>query len=240
MKLLKPRFVLFYPVVVWLFLSAHTTERQLRLGIVLGLLGLAVRLWANAFVGHVKVNATQKREGEAKIGRLVTGGPYAFVRHPLYFGSFLIGAGFCVIAGNPWLAAVALAFFLTVYRRKMADEERLLQDEIGTPYAVYQAAVPRWLPTGRHYPARDHQWNWQGIVASKEWKTVIWVIVLFNVFYLREEFLQEHEFRWKHAGVIAFMLVLMATDGVIELLRRRARKHQRDMRSTMNPSAFLA
>ena len=226
MKLLKPRFLLLYPVAAWLFLSAHTTEGQLRVGIVLAVLGLAVRLWANAYVGRVKVNRTQQRPGEAKIGRLVTSGPYAYVRHPLYFGSFLIGAGFCTIAGNLWLAAVAFAFFLTIYRQKMAEEEALLQAELGTPYTLYQGAVPRWLPTGRRYAVRDNEWGWQGILASKEWKTVIWVFVLFSVFYMREEIVQEGNFwrpedRWKHIGLIAVTIALILSDGLIELTRRR-------------------
>lgn len=233
MKLLKPRFVLFYPVAAWLLWSAHTTERQLLIGIVLALLGLGIRFWANAYVGHVKVNFTQRRPGEARIGRLVTAGPYAYVRHPLYLGSFLIGAGFCVIAGNPWLALTALVFFLTIYRQKMAQEEALLRDELGTAYLQYQAAVPRWLPTGRRYSSPDEGWNWRGILASKEWKTAIWVIVLFNVFYLREEFFQEQglfqgENRWKHVGLVAVMFALMLADGVIELMRRRARRIQRN------------
>ena len=226
MKLLKPRFLLLYALIPWLFLSAHTTERQLRAGIALALLGLAIRLWANAYVGRVKVNATQGREGEAKIGRLVTSGPYAYVRHPLYLGSFLIGAGFCIIAGNVWLAGVGLVAFLTIYRRKMADEEALMRAELGAPYLLYQGAVPRWLPTGRRYAVRNNAWDWRGILASKEWKTVLWVLALFGVFYLREEIFQETGFfgpeeRWKHIGLIVVTLGLMLSDGLIELARRR-------------------
>ncbi len=226
MKLLKPRFVLFYPVAAWLFFSAHTTERQLHIGIALALVGLAIRLWANSYVGRVKVNVTLRREGDAKIGNLVTSGPYAYVRHPLYFGSLLIGAGFCVIAGNVWLAVVAAVFFLTIYRRKMTEEEGMLLAELGAPYALYQAAVPRWLPTGRRYAVRDNAWGWQGIVASKEWKTVIWVFVLFSAFYMREEIVQEGDFfgphhRWKHIALIVVTIALMLSDGLIELARRR-------------------
>ena len=227
-RLTKPRFLFVYLLVVWLFLVAHTTELQLRLGIPLVLLGAFLRFWANGYVGHVKVNWTQKERGEAKIGRLVTAGPYAFVRHPLYLGTFLIGLGFCVIVGNLWFSLVALVFFLLVYRRKMADEESMIRDEVGEAFERYQRAVPRWLPAGRRYAHPNGQWSWQGIVASKEPKTLMWLVVFFILLYFREEIIQEHEFLsgdkvGKHILLIGVALVLIAADGVFELMRRRAK-----------------
>jgi len=224
----KLRFLLVYPLFVWLMGTAYTTERRLHLGIALIVLGECLRLWADGYVGHVKVNWTQKWRGDPKIGCLVTAGPYAFVRHPLYLGTFLIGAGFCFIAGNLWVSLAALGFFLVIYRRKMIQEELLLRDEVGTPYLAYQAAVPRWLPTCRRYANRQGQWSRQGIVCSKEWKTLFWVIVMIIILYFREEIVQEQEFfppeEWvKHVLLLATALILMLTDGVLELMSRRKR-----------------
>ena len=227
----KLRFLLVYPLLAWLLFAGKTTEQHLRLGIVLIALGELLRVWADGYVGHVKVNWTQKWRGDQKIGSLVTGGPYAFVRHPLYLGTFLIGAGFCVIGGNLWASLGALAFFLTVYRSKMVKEEALILGELGAPYLAYQAAVPRWVPTRRRYAARQGQWSWQGIAASKEWKTVIWITVLLIVFYFREEFLQEREFfpqrhQVKDIMLIGFLVLLVAVDGIYELARRWKRDRQ--------------
>ncbi len=224
-RFVKPRFVLLYPLALAVLLYAHTTERQLHAGIVLALLGLALRIWANGYVGHVKVNWTQKWRGDVRIGRLVTAGPYAFVRHPLYLGSALIGAGMFVIAGNVWLSLLALLFFLVVYRQKMAEEEALLGGELGAEYLIYQAAVPRWLPSWRRYGNRQGTWRWQGILASKEWKTDIWVLVLLITLYLREEILQEREaffqqMDWKHAVLVGLMAALILTDLFIECQKR--------------------
>jgi protein-S-isoprenylcysteine O-methyltransferase Ste14 len=225
--LAKPRFLLVYPLVAWLCASARTTENELRVGIVLAVLGLAVRLWANGYVGCHKVNVSRGR-GDAKIGRLVTSGPYAFVRHPLYFGSFLLGAGACVIAGDVIAGVVALAGFLIVYDRKMAQEEALLLEEVGATYRLYQAAVPRWLPTWRRYPYRSGRWSWRGVVASREWKTVIWTLVLILAWYAREEALQREWFmpgrQFKHAVILSAMVALAATDGIMELIRRTGRQ----------------
>jgi protein-S-isoprenylcysteine O-methyltransferase Ste14 len=228
-KLTKLRFLLAWPLVVWMLLTARTTEFLLSVGTGLALLGELMRLWANGYVGHVKVNWTQKWRGDSKIGRMITAGPYAFVRHPLYLGTFFIGAGFCLIAGSPWVGAAALAFFLIIYRRKMIQEEALLQGELGAPYADYRAAVPKWVPTGRRYADRQGRWSWQGIAASKEWKTGIWVVVLLVALYLRQAFLRERELfppdRWlQHAVLLGTAAVLVLTDGIAELTLRRRRR----------------
>ena len=228
-RLKKPRFLFAYPLVAWLLIVAHTTELRLRLGFSVVLLGALLRFWANGYVGHVKVNWTQKWRGDAKIGRLVSAGPYVFVRHPLYLGTFLIGAGFCVMVGDLWLALAALAFFLIVYRRKMTEEETMMRDELGEAFDAYQRLVPRWLPTGRRYPHPEGAWSWQGILASKELKTMIWLVVFSILLYLREEFVQEHEFfsgrKWaRHAVLLGIAAALIAWDAVSELRRRRAKR----------------
>ena len=227
-RLRKLRFLLVYPLVLWLFLSAHTTEFCLTLGAILVAMGVLVRCWANGYVGHVKVNWTQHQRGDSPIGRLITGGPYAYVRHPLYLGTFLIGLGFCVIVGNVWLGAAAFGFFLLIYGRKMAQEERLLLDELGDTYAAYHHAVPRWIPRLRRYPHRVGQWSWRGITASQELKTVMWVIVFVLLLYFREELLQQHEPFWgrswmKHLALLVILVGLILVDGLLEFVKRRSK-----------------
>ena len=227
----KPRFLLVYPLAVWLFWVAAPTETSFRFGILFVLLGEIVRLWANGYVGHVKVNWTQKLPNEPKIGRLTTGGPYAYVRHPLYFGTFLIGTGFCIIVGNVWVGLVALVFFLLIYRWRMTKEEAILFDEWGEAFTQYQRNVPRWLPTGRRNPDPHGQWSWEGIKASKELKTLVWVLVLLIVMYFRGELINERESFLKHHGLkhvllLGLMILLILGDVTYELVRRRHRRHQ--------------
>ena len=229
-RIKRPRFLWVYPLAAWVLCTARPTEASLRWGALLALLGEGLRLWANGYVGHRKVNWTQQWRNDPKIGQLITAGPYAFVRHPLYLGSFLIGLGFCVLAATVWLPVVALIFFLLVYRAKMLNEEETLREEGGEAYQRYHAAVPQWLPTGRRYDQRFGAWSWQGIVASKEWKTTLWLVVGLIVVYLREELLEEHGVwmgrHWlKHMGLVGVAVALIAWDAGFELMRRR-RVHQ--------------
>ncbi len=228
----KARFFWVYLLVIVLFATASTSEPSLRLGIALALLGEAVRLWANGYVGHAKVNATQRTRNDPKIGRLITAGPYAYVRNPLYLGSFLIGAGFCVAVRSSLLLFVGAVLCPFVYRKKVAQEERVIRDEWGEEYAAYQQAVPRWLPTWRRYARRSGQWSWQGIAASRELKTLLWVIVSLLAVYFWEEWFKEHEFFVRHdlvkqVTLVVVLVLLVVGDGVFEWVRgRRAAKKQ--------------
>ena len=224
-RLKKPRFLFVYPLAVAFFLLAQTSEWSLRVGTVIVMLGEVLRLWANGYVGHLKVNWTQTWRGDAKIGQLITAGPYAYVRHPLYLGTFIIGMGFCVIVGNVWLGLAALACFLFIYRRKMADEEVTLRHEYGDEFGRYERAVPQWIPFRRRYPGPPRQWSWKGIAASREPKTLIWVTVLVILLYFREELVQRKETLWgehgaKHIVLLGLVIALVATDAITEVVRR--------------------
>ena len=225
-KLRKPRFLLVYPLAAWIFVVADTTQSSLHVGIVFVLLGELTRLWANGYVGHMKVNWTNHEQGQPKIGRLITAGPYAFIRHPLYFGSLLIGLGVLIIAGNPWLALAAPVVFVMVYRQKMVEEEETLRHEWPQEFERYQRAVPRWLPTWRRYPQRHGRWSWQGLLASKELRTLAWAVVLVILLFFREELIQKHhsllqKHPVEHLLLLGILIMLMLGDGLVEFLRLR-------------------
>jgi protein-S-isoprenylcysteine O-methyltransferase Ste14 len=78
--------------------------------------------------------------------QLITTGPYAVVRHPIYTGMFglMLSTG---IANSYWfilLAACVLALIGTLVR--IRQEELLLQQIFGGEYEVYQNRVPAFFP----------------------------------------------------------------------------------------------
>jgi protein-S-isoprenylcysteine O-methyltransferase Ste14 len=78
--------------------------------------------------------------------RLVTDGPYAVVRNPLYLGNWLIAVGLCVIAQLGWLlVAGPLLAFLLYYMAALAEEQNLLRQH-GEAYTRYCEATSRFLP----------------------------------------------------------------------------------------------
>ncbi|MCR4268807.1 isoprenylcysteine carboxylmethyltransferase family protein [Nitratireductor sp. ZSWI3] len=76
---------------------------------------------------------------------LVTSGPFAVSRNPIYLGNSLLTAGLGLVTGNAWfLLFVLIAGFLTV-KLAIEPEERHLALRFGKKYHDYQKKVRRWI-----------------------------------------------------------------------------------------------
>ncbi len=78
--------------------------------------------------------------------RLVTVGPYRWVRHPGYLGSIAVWAG-AALAFHNWLAALVVALMMALaYGWRIRAEERMLAEHFGDDYRSYAAHTARLLP----------------------------------------------------------------------------------------------
>jgi protein-S-isoprenylcysteine O-methyltransferase Ste14 len=77
---------------------------------------------------------------------LVTWGPFAYVRHPIYSALFVWLIAMAVAFGHYWglIFGVPLYWGGTVLR--IREEERLLRAQFGADYAAYAARVKRFVP----------------------------------------------------------------------------------------------
>ncbi|HEY5084733.1 MAG TPA: isoprenylcysteine carboxylmethyltransferase family protein, partial [Rhizomicrobium sp.] len=73
---------------------------------------------------------------------LVTGGPYAWARHPLYVMEFITILGTAIQFAQPWAALLAIGVVIFQVLRTIF-EERILT-EAYPDYASYQARVKRF------------------------------------------------------------------------------------------------
>ena len=78
--------------VIILFTAKKTNLTQISISLIIILAGQLWRCWA---AGHIGLY----RGENVKAQKLTTTGPYALMRNPLYFGNFLIGLGWSIIAG---------------------------------------------------------------------------------------------------------------------------------------------
>ncbi|MBI3472246.1 MAG: isoprenylcysteine carboxylmethyltransferase family protein [Candidatus Solibacter usitatus] len=100
-------------------------------GAPVSLAGLLLRAWA---AGHL-----------AKNQALATGGPYAWVRNPLYLGTLLVALGLAIASRQAGLAALFAAVFVLVYLPAIQLEEEHLR-KLFPEYENYARRVPSLAP----------------------------------------------------------------------------------------------
>ena len=76
---------------------------------------------------------------------LVTTGPYAVTRNPMYMGHLVFLTGLTLVTRSPVSLAVTAALVPWFDERARNDHRRLVAI-FGAPYEEYAARVPRWLP----------------------------------------------------------------------------------------------
>jgi len=77
--------------------------------------------------------------------RLVTSGPFAWCRNPMYLGQIIFLLGLTLSLRSAPAAAITLATAVWFQFRVRRDEARLLE-RFGEPYREYVARVKRWIP----------------------------------------------------------------------------------------------
>ncbi|MFO1186586.1 MAG: isoprenylcysteine carboxylmethyltransferase family protein [Alphaproteobacteria bacterium] len=79
-------------------------------------------------------------------GHLVTSGPYAIVRNPIYLSYFLLLIASGLALGHLRQLAIGAAVYLAGAAPRILIEERVLREHFGAAYDDYAARVKRLIP----------------------------------------------------------------------------------------------
>ena len=135
-----------------LSLLPRTEVLSMAAGVAIFVSGCALVAVAARTLGAELTVAIETREG----GRLVTTGPYARVRHPIYTGVFLIVSGEALALGSPVLAAYLIIAISSARQRALAEEALLATDPVhGQAYGSYLGRTGRFLPKSRRPGERE-------------------------------------------------------------------------------------
>jgi protein-S-isoprenylcysteine O-methyltransferase Ste14 len=85
------------------------------------------------------------REPNRNPAQLVTSGPYALTRNPMYMGHAIFTIGLVLATRSPFALLVCLYHGWYLHQRALQDE-RALSERFGIDYAEYRAKTPLWLP----------------------------------------------------------------------------------------------
>ncbi len=110
------------------------------LGLPLILAGELFRLWALTHIGPTT------RTREICADRLITTGPYALCRNPLYLANTLKVAGILIIGGNSIFAVLGMLFYALEFAAIITYEEEFLARKFPDGFASYSAEVAPFIP----------------------------------------------------------------------------------------------
>lgn len=154
-------------------------------GLVLLVIGESIRIWAVRYAGG---RTRTRRVGAPS---LVTSGPFAYVRNPLYLGNMLIYLGIVLIAGgqNMWLLfLITLVFFIIQYLLIVSLEQETLTKKFGDEYLEYCKNVPALFPRLSPWTEKEKQEPKEiRKVLKSEKSTLINIVIIFLLIFIRSK-----------------------------------------------------
>jgi len=106
------------------------------LGWPLFVMGLGISFWAVIEAGNLDISSPQ---------RLITSGPYAYSRNPMYVGWTLIYLGIGFVVNSIWLIRLFPIMVTYLHFAVIRKEEKVLAQKLGTKYQEYRNQVRRYL-----------------------------------------------------------------------------------------------
>lgn len=110
------------------------------LGVGLCLMGFGFAVWARVHIGRNWGMPMSLREGH----ELVTSGPYAYVRHPIYSGLTLAMIGTAFTLSVLWLLALPLYFAYFLFSAR--SEEKTMLAQFPDAYPAYRRRTKMLIP----------------------------------------------------------------------------------------------
>ena len=155
--------------------------KQFLIALAFIIIGQLWRCWAAGFIGLY-------RGENVKAQKLATTGPYALMRNPLYFGNFLIGFGWALIAGFYAVIIFIVSFYFLYNVAIIPHEEKFLRSKFGLEYEYYCRSVKRFFPVKLNF--KDLRGNFDSkILFRSEIHTIIstligTLIIIFVCYYI--------------------------------------------------------
>jgi len=111
-------------------------------GVGMGLLGIFLLLWVHHTLDKYFAMPGVMKEHQS----LVTGGPYQWVRHPMYTALFLVTIVYFLISANWFIGVVWIGWIMGTVASMLRDEEAALIEKFGDEYRAYMRRTGRFLP----------------------------------------------------------------------------------------------
>ena len=144
----------------------------------ISLLGNLVRIYT---VGHTPANTSGRNTHGQLADQLNTTGIYSIVRHPLYFGNFLMYFGIALLVCDLEFICIFILTYWIYYERIMCCEEEFLQRKFGDTYVEWASYTPAFIPNLSHFKKPAYPFSWKKVL-KKEKNGVFALFLIFTLF----------------------------------------------------------
>lgn len=104
-------------------------------------IGFLLRVWATYYFYRHKLKVIVLHAQQT----LITNGPFAFSRNPLYLGgNVFIFLGASLLLGTP-MGIIITMLHLPLMQLMVIREEKQLEKKFGKQWIIYKRHVPRWI-----------------------------------------------------------------------------------------------
>jgi protein-S-isoprenylcysteine O-methyltransferase Ste14 len=140
------------PFVFLMILFMNPSLLTILIGFTILLAGESVRIWSVSYAG----SETRTTSGVGG-SNLVTQGPYAIIRNPLYLGNILMYAGIGIMSNAlfPFLLLFAVLYFIFQYYLIIFNEEDYLRITYKDNFEIYCEYVHRFFPFPKSLPVNN-------------------------------------------------------------------------------------
>lgn len=178
--------------------------------------GLALRCMT---VGYAPEGTSGRNTKRQKARTLNTTGMYSIVRHPLYFGNFVIFLGLILLVEVWWFILVAISAFVLYYVPIMYAEEEFLRERFGHAYLEWAEKTPAFVPRWKGWKRPDVLFAWKSVLR-REYSGFFVIIASFWALEIGTDLFAEHRLvlSWDAGILFVFGLVTYLT---LRTLKRR-------------------
>lgn len=127
----------------WVSWSTLSIGKPVRwFGGVIGVISTGLLVWSHAVLGKNFFGGMKIREGH----KLIKGGPYQWIRHPIYTAFIGIGIGFFLLTGNWLIGGAWLGSIIIALITRLKVEEDMMIEQFGDEYLKYQEKTGKIFP----------------------------------------------------------------------------------------------
>jgi protein-S-isoprenylcysteine O-methyltransferase Ste14 len=163
----------FFTLVVPLALVAVARPKSpwMPWGLAFAFAGETIRIWSAGYL--------------VKSTRLITSGPFAYLRHPLYLGSLLIATGYCFMSGLWFSFPSVWVLYALFFLSAMFYEEETLESAFGDAYRKYKSQTPRLWPRLTPFSSSPSNFSFRQVNVNREPRVALGVLVMLGLFFVK-------------------------------------------------------